>query len=265
MSGALCLSPFFARRREDPIMRPRPPSDGHQSRGHGRHVRRVRQSDAPGRCRWGGRPSVSNEGGAQDGGAGVAPRHVFPRPDRPRGKKFAPPPEAHAAASSAPCSTASANARNEPRALSGSDARARRPGRGRVGGDDVFVGSCSNTVPAVPRDAISRRGRRRVQDGRQGARGGARARRRSRHGQQSRRLERRRVRVRGERAFEFQTGIFVRGAERQDGQTLELDLYDHDEGVFDADDFLGRVSLPLEHVPTASEGGERRTVDAASS
>ena len=44
------------------------------------------------------------------------------------------------------------------------------------------------------------------------------------------------------------------------GQTLELDLYDHDEGVFDADDFLGRVSLPLEHVPTASEGGERRTV-----
>ena len=44
------------------------------------------------------------------------------------------------------------------------------------------------------------------------------------------------------------------------GQVLELDLYDHDEGVFDADDFLGRVLLPLERVPTASEGGDKHTL-----
>ena len=44
------------------------------------------------------------------------------------------------------------------------------------------------------------------------------------------------------------------------GQVLELDLYDHDEGVFDADEFLGRVLLPLERIPTASEGGDKHTL-----
>lgn len=40
------------------------------------------------------------------------------------------------------------------------------------------------------------------------------------------------------------------------GQVLELDLYDFDDGgIFDADDFLGRVLIPLERVLTVAEVG----------
>jgi hypothetical protein len=42
------------------------------------------------------------------------------------------------------------------------------------------------------------------------------------------------------------------------GQSVVLDLFDRDEGLFDADDFLGRVVLPLERVPTRAEGGDKR-------
>ncbi len=39
------------------------------------------------------------------------------------------------------------------------------------------------------------------------------------------------------------------------GQILELDLFDFDEGS--SDDFLGRILLPLEQIPTASQGGDK--------
>ena len=44
------------------------------------------------------------------------------------------------------------------------------------------------------------------------------------------------------------------------GQVLELDLYDYDDGgIFDADDFLGRVLIPLERVLTAADGGDKKS------
>ena len=44
------------------------------------------------------------------------------------------------------------------------------------------------------------------------------------------------------------------------GQVLELDLYDYDDGgIFDADDFLGRVLIPLERVLTVAEGGDKKS------
>ena len=97
------------------------------------------------------------------------------------------------------------------------------------------------------------------------ARGGARARRRSRHDQQSRRLERRRVRVRGERAFEFQTGIFVRGAERRRSDARARPVRPR-RGC------LRRGRFPRSRVVTAGARphgfrgwGETNRVDAASS
>ena len=45
------------------------------------------------------------------------------------------------------------------------------------------------------------------------------------------------------------------------GQVLELDLYDYDDGgIFDADDFLGRVLIPLERVLTVAEGGDKKSM-----
>ena len=207
VSGALCLSPFFV--------------DGEKTRlcvrvlratdikaRHGRHVRRVRQSDAPGRCRWVD-DRVSNEGGAQDGGAGGATTCFSVRPST--GKEIG------AAAGGARRGVLGAvldgvGERERAARAVGLDARAATRARARRRGRRL-VGSCPNTFFPPSRATYSRRGRRRVQDGRQGARGGARA-RRHRHDQQSRR-SRGRVRVRGERAFEFQTGIFAPGAERR--------------------------------------------------
>lgn len=43
------------------------------------------------------------------------------------------------------------------------------------------------------------------------------------------------------------------------GQAITLDLFDHDFGDFDADDFLGRVVVPLDRIGTITDGADKRS------
>ena len=57
------------------------------------------------------------------------------------------------------------------------------------------------------------------------------------------------------------TTAFCSTTQTVKGQVLELDLYDADDGgIFDRDDFLGRILIPLESVLTIAQGGDKKSL-----